>query len=79
METKTNKAIHLFQAGDYKAAFRLFSGFKMGFSDGTRRNIQIAYECIGNPGRCSFYKSIGVDHKQAEKDAILEIKRKYNI
>ena len=65
METKTSKAIRLFQAGDYKAAFRLFSGFKMGFTKEEQRDLQITYECINDLDRCRFYESIGVDYKDA--------------
>ena len=77
METKTSKAIRLFQAGDYKAAFRLFSGFKIGFSPDERRKMQIAYECVTDLKRCSFYESIGVDYRQECTDAWCIIMDKY--
>lgn len=79
METKTNKAVRLFQAGDYKAAFRLFSGFKIGFSPDERRSMQITYECLEDEKRCEFYKSIGVDWMQETCTAVWAIKNKYNL
>lgn len=77
METKTRKAISLFRAGDYKGAFKLFSGFKMGFSNEERRKMQIAYECVNDLKRCAFYESIGIDYKQICCDAWCIIVDKY--
>lgn len=77
METKTSKAITLFNKGEFKAAFKLFSGFKMGFTKEERRRMQITYECINDLDRCRFYESIGVDYKDAALKSWQLIVEKY--
>ena len=39
--------------------------------------MQIAYECVNDLKRCSFYESIGVDYRQECTDAWCIIMDKY--
>ncbi len=57
--TVTSKALHLFRSGDFRGAFSLFSGFRMGFTSEETRTLQIASESLNGLG--GFYQSIGID------------------
>ncbi len=66
VETKTSKAISLFQCGDLKAALAIFSTFRIGFTKEERRTLQISFECL--TGNAAFYKQIGINtNKEVEK------------
>ena len=66
MKTKTNKAISLFQCGDFKSALAIFSTFRIGFTKEERRTLKIAHECLS--GNAGFYQQIGIDaNKEIEK------------
>lgn len=77
METKTQRAISLFQQGKIKASMALFSRFKLGFTMEQHRMIEIARECIDDDRRTSFYKSIGIDVDAMIDEAKHIIKTKY--
>lgn len=62
METKTKKAVELFHKGEYKAAFKIFKTFKIGFSKEERRMIEIANDVFC--GNEKFYQMIGLDTKE---------------
>lgn len=79
METKTQRAISLYQQGKIKASMALFSRFKIGFSPEQRRVLQMAYECTGDERNEAFYTSIGVDVGSMISQAHRIIKTKYNI
>lgn len=79
METKTQRAISLYQQGKIKASMALFSRFKIGFTPEQRRVLQIAYECIGDERNEAFFASIGVDVVSMISQAHRIIKTKYNI
>jgi hypothetical protein len=66
MKTKTDKALSLFQCGDFKAALAIFSTFRMGFTKEEQRTLQIASESLA--GNLSFYRQLGIDiDKEIEK------------
>lgn len=77
METKTKRAISLYQQGKIKTSMALFSRFKIGFTLEQRRAIDIAHECIENESRTSFYRSIGIDVDAMIGEAKHIIKTKY--
>ena len=79
METKTQRAISLYQQGKIKASMALFSRFKVGFTPEQRRVLQIAYECTGDEQSEAFYTSIGIDVGSMISQAHRIIKTKYNI
>lgn len=75
METKTNKAISLFQSGNLKESLSIFRNFRIGFTKDERRTLQIASESLS--GNTDFYQQIGVDtYKEIEKSKQL-VRRKY--
>lgn len=57
--TKTYTALQLFENGDLKGAFSIFSTFRVGFTKEETRTLQIASESLG--GHAEFYQSLGVD------------------
>ena len=79
METKTQRAISLYQQGKIKASMALFSRFKMGFTQEQRRVLQIAYECTGDERNEAFHTSIGVDVGSMISQAHNIIKTKYKL
>lgn len=79
METKTQRAISLYQQGKIKASMALFSRFKIGFTSEQRRVLQIAYECTGDERNDEFYTSIGVDVGSMISQANNIIKTKYKL
>lgn len=74
MVTKTEKAIALFQQGNYLPAFKIFSRFRR-FSNDELRIIQIAHECYS--GNASFYVSLGIDVEVYISRAVECISKKY--
>ena len=77
METKTSKAVELFQNGKVKEALGIFSTFRIGFSKEEKRAIEIAYESM--TGNEAFYRSLGVDVDEEYRTAVVAINKKYNI
>jgi len=77
METKTSQAVTLFSSGNITEALKLFKDFRIGFTVGERRVVQIAYESL--TGKESFYRSIKLDTDQIKQSAIQIIKQKYNL
>lgn len=59
MIRKTDKALRMFRAGDFRCAFSIFSTFRVGFTKEETRTLQIASESLG--GHAEFYQSLGVD------------------
>lgn len=59
MPTKTERALLMFRAGDFRGAFSIFSTFRAEFTKEEARTLQIASESLG--GHAGFYRSIGVD------------------
>ena len=47
MPTKTERALLMFRAGDYRGAFSIFSTFRVGFTREETRTLQIASESLG--------------------------------
>ena len=73
--TVTSKALHLFSSGDFRGAFSLFSGFRVGFTREETRTLQIASESLNGLG--GFYRSIGIDTEREVGRAKEIIKTKY--
>lgn len=65
METKTSKAIDLFESGQLKEALSIFRTFRIGFTKEERRTLQIASESLS--GNAVFYQQLGID---TEKEVI---------
>ena len=77
METKTNRAVSLFQAGDLRGSLGIFSTFKIGFSQSERRIIQIAHESLGK--HSSFYEQLGINTSVKIEQAKKLIATKYKL
>lgn len=77
METKTNKALAYFNAGEYGKAFRIFKTFKFGFSKRDMRSIEIACDCFH--GYWNFYVQLGIDTTKEKDNAISIIKKRYKL
>lgn len=76
METKTEKAIRLFNSGCFKESLSVFKTFKIGFTKDEKRIIQIASDSLS--GNTSFYKQIGIDTDDMIIKSVEIIKEKYN-
>lgn len=74
METRTTKAITLFQSGKLREALAIFSTFRIGFTKEERRTLQIAHESLS--GHSSFYSNLGIDTQAeiAKSKKIIETK-----
>ena len=75
METKTSRAIRLFEDGRLRDALAIFKTFKIGFSKDEKRTIQIASETLNGYG--DMYQRIGIDTALEVQKSISVIKRKY--
>lgn len=75
-QTKTDKALAAFKAGDVKQAFRLMFRFH-GFSHEDKRTIQIAYECMA--GKREFYSSLGIDTEDIINKAVACVSARYGV
>lgn len=75
MIRKTDKALRMFRAGDFRGAFSIFSTFRVGFTGEETRTLQIASESLG--GHAGFYQSIGVDTDVEVSKAKEIIRTKY--
>lgn len=75
MIRKTDKALRMFRAGDFRGAFSIFSTFRAGFTKEETRTLQIASESLG--GHAEFYQSLGVDTDDEVSKAKKIIKTKY--
>ena len=70
--TKTEQAVNLWRSGQISSAYKLFKGFKIGFTKEERNTIITAYEI--NSGSAGFYKQLGIDLGQviAEANMIID-------
>lgn len=75
METKTSRALALFNARKLKEAFRIFKTFRGKFSPEEKRTIEIAYECM--TGKSAFYSMLGINTEDMVEEAVATIKTKY--
>lgn len=75
MIRKTDKALRMFRAGDYRGAFSIFSTFRVGFTKEETRTLQIASESLG--GHAGFYRSIGINTTAEISKAKELIRTKY--
>lgn len=75
MIRKTDKALRMFRAGDFRGAFSIFSTFRVGFTREETRTLQIASESLG--GHAEFYQSLGVDTNAEVSKAKEIIRNKY--
>ena len=76
MIRKTDKALRMFRAGDFRGAFSIFSTFRVGFTKEETRTLQIASESLG--GHAEFYQSLGVDTNVEGSKAKEIIRIKYH-
>lgn len=77
METKTSKALALFNARKLKEAFRIFKTFRGKFTPEEKRTIEIAYECM--TGKYYFYSLLGINAEEVVREAVDIIKSVYAI
>lgn len=75
METKTSKALVLFNAKKFREAFRIFKTFRGKFSPEEKRTIEIAYECM--TGNAAFYSMLGIKAEDMVEEAVATIKSVY--
>lgn len=75
METKTAKAVKMFNQGLLKEALSIFKTFKIGFTKEEKRTLEIASDCLN--GRSSFYQQLGVDVDIEINKSLGIIKSKY--
>ena len=75
METKTAKAVTLYQQGNLKEAMKIFKTFRIGFTKEEKRTIEIATEVL--TGNEQFYIQLGVDTQGELTKAKTLIKDKY--
>lgn len=73
--TATSRALQMFRSGDFRGAFSLFSGFRVGFTREETRTLQIASESLNGLG--GFYQSIGIDTEREVGRAKEIIETKY--
>lgn len=64
-DTKTQEAVALWNAGNKKAALKIFSRFKIGVTEEQQRIIGIAAEVIGN-----LYGSVANSYRQMDVDVV---------
>ena len=74
METKSDIVRRLVVAGDFKSAFRIAKGFRLGISKETSATLQRGYECMVHP---QFYRGIGVNTEAAVQSGIEAIMKIY--
>lgn len=75
METKTQKAIQLFKAGELLPSIRIFCTFRIGFTKEEKRTLQIAKDVLSGHG--DFYTSIGVDIEGKVNESVKILQEKY--
>lgn len=75
-ETKTSKALALFEDGKIREALAIFRTFRMGFTRDEKRTIQIASDTLNGSGR--FYSDLGIDASLEVKKAIQIVRQKYD-
>lgn len=66
MESKTQKAVAAFKAGDLKTALKLSKGFVIGVSPYERRVLTNGYEAMVHP---KFYEQLGREVPKMIEDA----------
>ena len=59
METKTSKALNLYNNGSTREALAIFRTFKVGLTKEERRKLQIASETLSGNG--GIYAQLGID------------------
>ena len=77
METRTSKALALFNANRLKEAFRIFKTFRGKFTPEGKRAIEIAYECM--TGKEAFYSMLGINVEDMVNEAVATVKSVYAI
>jgi hypothetical protein len=68
MITKKEKLQTLIREGKIDQAIKVASNFTRDFTQEEHRDIQIAAECIGNPGRQQFYAQMAYNLTEIRKD-----------
>jgi hypothetical protein len=71
--TKTNKAMLLFDDGKIKESLKIFATFRSGFTVEEKRCIEIAAETLS--GHNAFYESLGIDTNECLEKAKIAVKR----
>lgn len=77
MDTKTSKAVKMFNQGLLKESLSIFKTFRIGFTKEEKRTLEIASDCLN--GRSSFYQQLGINVEQALLDSKSIIKSKYQL
>lgn len=77
METKTQKAIDLWNEGRIKESLRIFKTFRRNVSSSMKRSIEITYECL--TGKREFYESLDIDTEALKNEAFNYLKETYKL
>ena len=77
MDTKTSKAVKMFNQGLLKESLSIFKTFRIGFTKEEKRTLEIASDCLN--GRSSFYQQLGIDVNMEILKSKSIIQLKYNI
>ena len=73
-ERKSDMVRRLVSEGNYKAALRLASNFRIGITPEDHEAMKRGYEAMSYP---DFFISIGIDPIEASKMAVQTVKRLY--
>lgn len=76
MNTKTKRAVDLFNRGCFKESLAIFRTFKIGFTKEQKRVIQIASESLS--GNSQFYLKLGIDVQKLIDESKSIISAKYS-
>lgn len=77
MDTKTLKAVALFEQGFIREALSIFKTFRIGFTREEKRILEIASDCLN--GRSSFYKQLGIDTETIVSQSVSILHNKYSV
>ena len=77
MNTKTYKAICLFNEGNFKESFAILKTFRIGYSKDEKRTLEIASDILH--GSSKFYKQLGVDTEKVLANAKHIVTEKYEL
>ncbi len=78
MISKKEKLQTLIREGKIDLAIKAASHFTRDFTQEEHRDLQIAAECIGNPGRQKFYAQMAYNYREIRKDVEKSLENWYS-